>query len=63
MGLFSKEEKVHEDYDAENNVPTYSEPDDQVRSSDNADNLHRSLGNREIQLIAIGGSIGTSSKV
>ena len=63
MGVFSKEEKVHADYDAENNVPIYSEPDDQVRSSDNADNLHRSLGNRQIQLIAIGGSIGTSSRV
>jgi amino acid transporter len=26
----------------------------------NADNLHRRLGNRQIQLIAIGGSIGTA---
>ena len=28
--------------------------------SDNADNLHRRLGNRQIQLLAIGGSIGKS---
>jgi yeast amino acid transporter len=28
--------------------------------SENADNLHRKLGNRQIQLIAIGGSIGTA---
>ncbi|RDL41495.1 uncharacterized protein BP5553_01474 [Venustampulla echinocandica] len=28
--------------------------------ADNADQLHRSLGNRQIQLIAIGGSIGTA---
>ena len=28
--------------------------------TDNADNLRRRLGNREIQLIAIGGSIGTA---
>ncbi|KAF2716304.1 AAT family amino acid transporter [Polychaeton citri CBS 116435] len=28
--------------------------------ADNADNLHRRLGNRQIQLIAIGGSIGTA---
>lgn len=27
---------------------------------ENADNLHRRLGNRQIQLIAIGGSIGTA---
>ena len=26
----------------------------------NADNLHRRLGNRQIQLLAIGGSIGTA---
>lgn len=29
-------------------------------SADNADNLHRRLGNRQIQLLAIGGSIGTA---
>jgi NAD-dependent SIR2 family protein deacetylase len=28
--------------------------------SDNADDLHRRLGNRQIQLLAIGGSIGKS---
>lgn len=30
---------------------------------DNADQLHRHLGNRQIQLIAIGGSIGTATFV
>lgn len=28
--------------------------------ADNADNLHRRLSNRQIQLLAIGGSIGTA---
>ena len=28
--------------------------------SDNADNLHRKLGNRQIQLLAIGGAVGTA---
>ena len=58
MGMFNKNEKVHESYDVENDVPTYSGPDYEGVTSDNADNLHRSLGNRQIQLIAIGGSIG-----
>lgn len=39
-----------------------SEPHDVQRGmiSENADNLQRHLGNRQIQLIAIGGSIGTA---
>jgi amino acid transporter len=38
-----------------------SGPDfEQGQVSDNADGLHRSLRNRQIQLIAIGGSIGTA---
>ena len=32
----------------------------EVFASDNADHLQRRLGNRQIQLIAIGGSIGTA---
>jgi yeast amino acid transporter len=32
----------------------------QGQISDNADNLHRRLSNRQIQLLAIGGSIGTA---
>ncbi|KAK5135645.1 hypothetical protein LTR08_004946 [Meristemomyces frigidus] len=62
MGIFSKDEKLHEAYDPESNVipPVYSGEDSQDALNDNADNLHRSLGNRQIQLIAIGGSIGTA---
>lgn len=38
-----------------------SPPDmDEVHVADNADGLHRRLNNRQIQLIAIGGSIGTA---
>lgn len=33
---------------------------DEMHFSDNADGLHRRLNNRQIQLIAIGGSIGTA---
>lgn len=42
-------------------VQEYPESDFQaVPVADNADNLQRRLGNRQIQLIAIGGSIGTA---
>lgn len=34
--------------------------DDEIHIADNADGLHRRLNNRQIQLIAIGGSIGTA---
>lgn len=34
--------------------------DDEILPEDNADHLQRRLGNRQIQLIAIGGSIGTA---
>lgn len=57
MQLFSKEKKE----------PVYVEDNlDQVVTTaegdvvENADDLHRRLGNRQIQLIAIGGSIGTA---
>jgi amino acid permease len=48
-------------------APKYDEKAHEPRTSDfegevfdNADNLQRRLGNRQIQLIAIGGSIGTA---
>ena len=56
MGVRDEEEKV---------APTYSSDDnaqdiDGEIVTDNADNLQRHLDNRQIQLIAIGGSIGTA---
>ncbi|KAK5121694.1 hypothetical protein LTR85_004866 [Meristemomyces frigidus] len=60
MGLFDRNEKVHETYDVDNDVPTYSGPEVQEGVTENADHLQRRLGNRQIQLIAIGGSIGTA---
>lgn len=60
MGLFDRSEKVHETYDVDNDVPTYSGPDLDDGVNENADHLQRRLGNRQIQLIAIGGSIGTA---
>lgn len=41
----------------------YASPENDLQHgqiSDNADNLHRRLSNRQIQLLAIGGSIGTA---
>ncbi|EMC96655.1 hypothetical protein BAUCODRAFT_34035 [Baudoinia panamericana UAMH 10762] len=63
MGLLGFNEKSKGDaLNAGEDVPSYSpesyEPQEGV--SENADQLHRRLGNREIQLIAIGGSIGTA---
>lgn len=53
-----KEEKY------ENGSENYAEPHNgdvaEGLVADNADNLQRRLGNRQIQLIAIGGSIGTA---
>ena len=40
--------------------PVTSNVAGEVFSADNADHLQRRLGNRQIQLIAIGGSIGTA---
>jgi amino acid permease len=41
--------------------PTYGHDGEQIDGEvfDNVDFLHRRLGNRQIQLMAIGGSIGT----
>lgn len=45
----------------EDNYPTPTDSDlQQGQIHDNADNLHRRLSNRQIQLLAIGGSIGTA---
>lgn len=42
-------------------IEQYGEPQQgEVFAADNADHLQRRLGNRQIQLIAIGGSIGTA---
>lgn len=38
----------------------YDESDGSVELTGNADSLKRNLGNRQIQMIAIGGSIGTA---
>jgi len=40
--------------------PAYKESFDHGEIHDNHDDLQRHLGNRQIQLIAIGGSIGTA---
>jgi len=61
MGLFDKSEKRQDDFDASYDLPGYTGPEAQPGEiSENADHLQRRLGNREIQLIAIGGSIGTA---
>lgn len=49
------------DYEEKKASPRASDLDDaEGEVFDNADNLQRRLGNRQIQLIAIGGSIGTA---
>ena len=50
-------------YDKEAKEERYGSPDNDLQDgqiSDNADHLHRRLSNRQIQLLAIGGSIGTA---
>lgn len=54
MGLFGDKEKDGDN--SSGNGPDIGEG----FSADNADQLQRHLGNRQIQLIAIGGSIGTA---
>jgi amino acid transporter len=57
-------EKVHENKLGQEPkadvVPEYHHDAVEGEVFDNADNLQRHLGNRQIQLIAIGGSIGTA---
>ena len=52
-----KEEKYVQDGAEGHQIP---QDFDEGLVADNADNLQRRLGNRQIQLIAIGGSIGTA---
>lgn len=58
MGFFSRNEKVHEDGSSDENVATNEVGYGEI--TDNVDHLQRRLANRQIQLIAIGGSIGTA---
>lgn len=53
----SEEKKHSGDFVHESNTNDHVQPD---HVSDNSDDLQRHLGNRQIQLIAIGGSIGTA---
>jgi yeast amino acid transporter len=56
-----KKNAVDEEYTPDD-VPAYARDSDEIQEglSENADQLHRRLGNRQIQLMAIGGSIGTA---
>jgi amino acid transporter len=59
MGIFGGDKEKHSDQDNSDGF----EPTTDIQEgmlSDNADDLQRHLGNRQIQLIAIGGSIGTA---
>lgn len=59
MGLFKgNNEKVRDESPIKDSV--HGDADYEVGSADNADQLQRHLVNRQIQLIAIGGSIGTA---
>lgn len=55
------DEKKAMDFDGPGSTGSPPSTDlDDIHVSDNADGLHRRLNNRQIQLIAIGGSIGTA---
>ncbi|KAK5709627.1 hypothetical protein LTR17_019612 [Elasticomyces elasticus] len=66
MGIFDKSEKKVQQYDHDvspTDLPAYphrESTDVEDGLFENADQLRRRLGNRQIQLIAIGGSIGTA---
>ena len=60
MGLFSSSDK---EKTSDQDISDGFEPTNDIQEgliSDNADELQRHLANRQIQLIAIGGSIGTA---
>ena len=62
MGLFGKKDQVVEvqdDHDGERVITGVTDVA-HGEINDNADQLQRRLNNRQIQLIAIGGSIGTA---
>lgn len=60
MGTFEADEKRVGAATETNHEPTLVTDIQQGQVYDNADHLQRKLGNRQIQLIAIGGSIGTA---
>ncbi|TKA50334.1 hypothetical protein B0A49_13607 [Cryomyces minteri] len=60
MGTFKADEKYGGAGTETTPEPMLVTDVQQGKVSDNADNLQRKLGNRQIQLIAIGGSIGTA---
>ena len=59
MGGFDEEKDVKV-FDGRNNESYEITTTVDGEVVENADQLHRQLGNRQIQLIAIGGSIGTA---
>ena len=68
MGVFDKfnfsEEKSPQGDAAEEEVAAANEVDvDRGFVTENSDQLQRRLGNRQIQLLAIGGSIGMSRHI
>ena len=60
MGVFSKKDPEKGGSDSDGLEPTTTNDVQEGMFADNADNLQRHLNNRQIQLIAIGGSIGTA---
>lgn len=59
MSNFKHGEKIGE-YATSDPVPQYEVPYEEGVIVENTDHLHRRLGNRQIQLMAIGGTIGTA---
>lgn len=60
MGMFSKKDPEKGGSDSDGLEPQVTNDVQEGMFADNADNLQRHLNNRQIQLIAIGGSIGTA---
>ena len=60
MGIFSKEKEKTSDVSDGFEPATIQDFGEGQLAAENADNLQRHLDNRQIQLIAIGGSIGTA---
>jgi len=60
MGMFSREKDEKEAHSPQIEEDGFKADVLEGEVSDNADGLQRHLANRQIQLIAIGGSIGTA---
>lgn len=63
MGVFDRKEKTSDDVSPADSAHGAHGPGGDVQEgylAENADHLQRRLNNRQIQLIAIGGSIGTA---